>query len=279
VAAVVLMTGVNLLGVDKTAALTRVLVVIVLGVLALVVAGALLGGHARASRLDPSGAGLRDILQAGAFMFFAFAGYARITTLGEEVVDPRRTIPRAINISFAIALAVYALTSVAALAALGPRRVGLSDAPLADAVPDALEPFVRIGAAVAVASVLLSLLAGVARTVFAMADRGDLPRPLAAVDEQRRVPLTAEIAVAAIVILAVAALDLRGAIGFSSFCVLLYYAIANASALTLEGGRLLPTLGLLGCLALALTLPAAAVIAGVLVLAAAAGVRLIVARV
>jgi APA family basic amino acid/polyamine antiporter len=61
--------------------------------------------------------------------------------------------------------------------------------------------------------------------------------------------------------------------------VLLYYAIANASALTLEGGRLLPTLGLLGCLALALTLPAAAVIAGVLVLAAAAGVRLIVARV
>jgi len=88
-----------------------------------------------------------------------------------------------------------------------------------------------------------------------MADSGHLPRPLAKVDARSRVPLRAELLVGAIVVVAVLLLDLRGAIGFSSFCVLLYYAIANASALTLEDRRrVLPALGLAGCLLLAVTL-------------------------
>jgi APA family basic amino acid/polyamine antiporter len=90
-----------------------------------------------------------------------------------------------------------------------------------------------------------------------MARNGHLPPALARVDERRRTPLRAELAVGAIVVAAALVLDLRGAIGFSSFCVLLYYAIANASALTLEDGRrTLPALGLAGCLILAATLPA-----------------------
>lgn len=62
--------------------------------------------------------------------------------------------------------------------------------------------------------------------------------------------------------------DVRSAIGFSSFAVLLYYAITNASALTLGTSRLLPALGLAGCLTLAATLPVTAVLTGTAVVLA-----------
>ena len=259
VALVVAMTAVNVLGVTRTAAVTRVIVVLVLATLAALVVAALSGGDADSGNLTPlvpDGVGPLDVLESGAFLFFAFAGYARIATLGEEVLDPARTIPRAITIAFGVAVAVYAITNVTALAVLGDAGVAATSAPLAEAAGGGVaETAVRAGAALAAAGVLLSLLAGVARTAFAMADRGHLPRALAKVDPKRRVPVRAELVIGAIVLVAVLLLDLRGAIGFSSFCVLLYYAIANASALTLEGrGRALPAVGLLGCLILAATL-------------------------
>jgi APA family basic amino acid/polyamine antiporter len=136
---------------------------------------------------------------------------------------------------------------------------------------------VRAGAAVAVAGVLLALLAGVTRTTLAMARRGDLPPALAAIHEARRVPHRAQVLVGAVVVALVALADVRGAIGFSSVTVLVYYAIANASALTLPGrGRGVAVVGLVGCLLLALSLPWRSVVAGLGVLAAGAlwfGVR------
>ena len=256
VALVVAMTAVNAAGVKKTAALTKAIVAVVVAALAFVVASALLGGDADAGRLTPivpDGVGPIDVLASAAFLFFAFAGYARIATLGEEVVDPERTIPRAIAIAFAVTVAIYALVAVAVLAVLGGAGLAASDTPLADAT--GAEGVVRVGAAIATAGVLLSLLAGVARTAFAMAGNGHLPHALAAVHPRRRTPLRAELLVGALVVCGVLLFDLRGAIGFSSFCVLLYYAIANASALTLERrSRAVPVLGLAGCLVLAATL-------------------------
>jgi APA family basic amino acid/polyamine antiporter len=129
---------------------------------------------------------------------------------------------------------------------------------------------VAVGAAVASLGVLLSLVAGIGRTTFAMAADGELPRALAAVHPRTRVPHHAELAVGTLVIAAVSAADLRGAIGFSSFCVLVYYAVANASAVTLARRRPLPWLGLAGCLALAFALPWRSVAAGAGVLAVGA---------
>ncbi|WP_448318704.1 amino acid permease, partial [Streptomyces sp. CO7] len=124
---------------------------------------------------------------------------------------------------------------------------------------------VRVGAAVAALGSLLALLLGVSRTTLAMARDGHLPRPLAAVHPRFQVPHRAELAVAAVVVVVAATVDLRGAIGFSSFGVLLYYAIANASAWTLNrsaAARVIPGAGLVGCMVLAFTLPAASVAAG-----------------
>lgn len=277
VGAVVALTAVNYRGVHKTATLTKVVVAVVLASLAVVVVAATTGGTADPARLTAGVAagGPRGILQAAGLLFFAFAGYARIATLGEEVVDPARTIPRAIPVALAITLAVYAVVAATALMAAGPDALAQAQAPLAAAVTagslDGLAPVVRVGATVASLGVLLSLLVGISRTAFAMAGNGDLPRWFAAVHPRYGVPHRAELAVAVLVAAAAATADLRQAIGFSSFTVLTYYAIANASAWTLRPHRrrwprAIAAGGLAGCVLLALSLPAATVLAGAAVL-------------
>ena len=276
--AVAALTAINLRGVVKTARATRAIVAIVLACLALVVLASAFGGTADFTRALPeaplNGYG---VLQAAGILFFAFAGYARIATLGEEVADPARTIPRAIPLALGIAFAVYALVAVCALAAVGATSLAASVAPLAAAVEQgrwaALSPVVRMGAAIASLGVLLSLLAGVSRTAFAMASNGDLPRFLASVHPRRRIPHRAELAACALTIIVVAIADVRNAIGFSSFAVLVYYAIANASALTLAAHerrwpRALAGVGLAGCALVAVSLPPQTVLAGVAVLGA-----------
>ncbi|MET8456208.1 APC family permease [Streptomyces parvulus] len=284
VAAVVALTAVNYGGVQKSAWLTRVIVAVVLAVLASVVAVCLGSGRSDPGRLGvgvPEGAG--GVLESAGLLFFAFAGYARVATLGEEVRDPRRTIPRAIPLALGIALAVYACVAVAVLSVLGPVALGRSSAPLVDAVRAAgvaeLAPVVRAGAGVAALGALLALILGVSRTTLAMARDRHLPEALAAVHPRFRVPHRAELAVGAVVAVLAATVDLRGAIGFSSFGVLVYYAVANASAWTLDrsaASRVVPALGLVGCAVLAFALPAASVVVGVGVLAVGAvayGVR------
>jgi APA family basic amino acid/polyamine antiporter len=274
VAAVLLLTGVNLRGISRTAGLARVLVALSLFALAMVVGTILGSGNASLERLDLGSwpAGPYGVLQAAGLLFFAFAGYARIATLGEEVRDPSRTIPRAIPLALSITVGLYLAVGLAALAAAGPDRLALSPAPLATAVEAVgaawASPVVRAGAVVASLGSLLALIAGIGRTTLAMAREGDLPRWLAAVDPRRQVPHHAEVAVALIVSALALTLDLRGAIGFSSFGVLTYYAIANASAWTQQAPhrrwpRTLNVIGLAGCALLVFTLPVEAVLAGV----------------
>lgn len=274
---VVAMATVNYLGIEKTARLTRVIVALVVAALAAVAAAALLGGQASTANLTgelPGGAW--GVLQSAGLLFFAFAGYARLATLGEEVRDPATTIPRAIPIALGIVVALYAVVLGAALLAVGASGLAGAPAPLAEAVAagdwSALTPVVRVGAAIAAAGVLLSLLAGVSRTALSMARRRELPGFLAAIHPAHRTPHRAEVTVAAIVCAVVLVADLRGAIGFSSFAVLTYYALANASAYTLGDDqrrwpRWLAALGLLLCIVLAFTLPFVAVAGGLILLA------------
>ncbi|MEV3903181.1 APC family permease [Mycobacterium sp. NPDC050551] len=283
VAAVVMLTVVNYAGVQKSALLTRVIVAVVLAVLAAVVVAVLSGadGAPRAPGVDVTVGG---VLQAAGLLFFAFAGYARIATLGEEVRDPARTIPRAIPIALGIALAVYAAVAAAVLTGVGPAALAAASAPLAEAVRDAgapwLEPAVRVGGALAALGSLLALILGVSRTTLAMARDRHLPPALAAVHPTFGGPHRAEVAVGAVVAVLAAVVDLRGAISFSSFAVLVYYAIANAAALTL-GHRVIPVLGLAGCIVLAFALPLPSVITGVAVVGLGAtvyGVRTLIRR-
>lgn len=281
IGAVVVLTAVNLGGVRKTASATRVLVAVVLVSLALVVLAGVDAGWS-AGRVGEVDGGVRGVLQAAALLFFAFAGYARIATLGEEVREPARTIPRAIPIALTIALAVYAAIAVVSLGAVGPEVLASTATPLESVADAASMPWasgvVRAGAVVASAGVLLSLLVGVSRTAFAMGAAGDLPGWLAAVHPVTKVPHHAELAVGAAVVVVLLVADVRGAIGFSSFAVLGYYAVANAAAWTLgpgapRGSRAVPVIGLVGCVTLAFALPATSVVGGLVLLGAGVAVR------
>jgi basic amino acid/polyamine antiporter, APA family len=291
IAAVAALTALNYRGITRTAGMTRILVTLTLLALTTVVASILVFGNPETSYLGDRDAwtvgGPYGILQASGLLFFAFAGYARIATLGEEVRDPETTIPRAIPLALGITVVIYAVIAVTILAAAGPERIAASTAPLVTAVETAgvgaVAPVVRIGGMVAAMGALLALIAGIGRTTLAMARNRDLPSWLAAVHPTYRVPHHAEITLAVVVSAIVLVADLRGAIGFSSFGVLTYYAIANASAWTQPDSqrrwpRALNVAGLVGCLVLVVTLPVTSILVGLLVFAIGLAGRALVLR-
>ncbi|MBN9178767.1 MAG: amino acid permease [Microbacterium sp.] len=290
VAAVLVLAAVNYFGVTRTAGLTRIIVAVALLVLALVVVVGISAGDPAGNDLGKAlfADGPYGILQSAGLLFFAFAGYARIATMGEEVKDPQRTIPRAIITALFIVLVVYALIAATVLLVVGPEKLATSTAPLVEVVTAAnagwAAPIVRVGAAAAALGALLALVAGVGRTSLAMARNRDLPAWLAGVHPKYKVPHHAEIALAVVVSILVLTVDLRGAIGFSSFGVLLYYFIANISAFTQAKEqrrypRALQILGTVGCLVLVATLPLTSIVVGLIVLAVGVGYRLIRLRV
>ncbi|MEW1823705.1 APC family permease [Arthrobacter sp. NPDC080031] len=288
IAAVVVIAVVNYHGVTRTAGLTRILVLAVLAALAVGVAACWGGSAPSLANIFGDGLlahGWYGILQSAGLLFFAFAGYARIATMGEEVRDPRRAIPRAIGIALGIAVVLYAVIAVTLLAALGPDGVAGTSTPLAAAVGAGTfswaAPVVRAGAAVASLGALLALIAGLGRTTLAMARHHDLPHWLAAVHPRYRVPHRAEVTLAAVICVIVAVADLRGAIGFSSFGVLIYYLVANIAAFTQPAEdrrypKSLQVFGALACVILVSTLPPLS--AGLGVLMFAAGIILRVVR-
>jgi APA family basic amino acid/polyamine antiporter len=290
VAAVVVLTAVNYRGITRTARLARVLVAVsILALVVIVVALAASGGvrTANVSGLPFGDGGLYGIAQSAGLLFFAFAGYARIATLGEEVRDPAVTIPRAIPIALGITVAIYAVLAVSMLLAAGPDALAGSRAPVVGALvragADWSSPAARVGAVFASLGALLALIAGVGRTTLAMARERDLPRWLASVHPVHRVPDHAELALGVVVSVLVLTTDLRGAIGFSSFGVLAYYAIANGSAFTQAEAhrrwpRALNVVGLVACVALMATLPWRSVAAGAIVVAVGLTGRLILRR-
>ncbi|SDC78961.1 APC family permease [Actinokineospora iranica] len=274
-AAVAVLTVVNCFGITRTAALTKVLLVVVLVVL-LTAAAVSLPAAAPINWSNWAITGPLGVLQAAGLLFFAFAGYARIATLGEEVRDPAKTIPRAIMAALAGAILVYLLLGVTLLLVLGPDRLAASTTPLADLVTAAghpgVAPVVRVGAAAASLGALLALITGIGRTTMAMARNRDLPPFLAAVAARHGVPLRAEIAVGVLVCGLVLVGDLREVIGFSSFGVLVYYAVANASAFRQPAAqrrwpRPLNLVGLTACLVLVATLPTVSQLVGLAVFA------------
>lgn len=282
VSAVVLLAVVNCFGVTRTALLTRILVVCSLLGLALAVGFGFAATPTAAPTPLPD-ATAYGVLQGAGLLFFAFAGYARIATMGEEVIDPARTIPRAIVLALGGAVLVYALVGLAVVLVLGAEVIG-STAPLVDLLTAAdasvWAPIIRVAAAAASLGALLALLTGIGRTTLAMAREGDVPRFLAKIDRWHQVPRRAEIAIALIVIAIVLVADLRGAIGFSSFGVLLYYLIANAAAFRQTGParrypRALQVLGALGCLVLVNTLPVLATVVGTAVVLLGVGYRML----
>ena len=212
----------------------------------------------------PDSGGMRALLHGTALMFVAYTGYGRIATLGEEVRDPARNIPRAIIATLIVTMILYMAVVAVAVGVVGAGA--LSEATRTAAAPlevvaksfavPGVDWLVAVAAITAMAGVLLNLLLGLSRVMLAMGRRRDLPSWIAHVDERQRSPRRAVIVTGVLI----AGLVLIGSVkitwSFSAFTVLVYYALTNLSAVRLPADqrrlpRVIPLLGLLSCLGLA----------------------------
>jgi APA family basic amino acid/polyamine antiporter len=277
---VVALAAVNASGVRSTALVSAIVtgMVIAVIVVALVVAASRPVIEQVAVATTPLG-----VLQAAALVFFAFAGYARIATLGEEVRDPRRTLPRAVLLALAIVLVLGAAIAVMLLTRLGIADLADSASPVADLTAPPLDLVVRIAAGLACLGSLLGVLAGLSRTTLALARDGELPAVLARIHSRTGAPVVAEAAIAVLGVVAVLVLDPASLVGVSACAVLGYYGIAHVVALRRppERGlpRAVPVVGLLLCALLSLATPWQAVVGVLAVVAIVQAVRALVARV
>lgn len=286
--AVVAILVVNLGGLERT---VRVTVWLLAGTgitLAIVLSSVVLGSDTTQMVVaSPVEVGPLGVVRSAGLLFFAFAGYARIATLGEEVRDPARTIPWAVPRALGAVLVLYLVVGATSLIALPPGALALADAPLAAVLEVSrwagMAWIVDIGAAVACLGVLLNLIPGVSRTLLAMGRRGELPSVLARVNQRRSHPVVAELSVTAVVLILVNTLTITSSIAVSGVAVLIYYAITNAAAVKLSPAERIwpswiPWFGLIGCTVLVVTLPGSALVGGMVVIAAGVGARAITMR-
>ncbi|MFM1557349.1 MAG: APC family permease, partial [Limisphaerales bacterium] len=259
VGVVVLVTVIALSGIERSNRVNIVIVSIVILALMIFVGTGFSSAVKNKAAFQPlfDGGKLTDLLQATALMFVAFTGYGRIATLGEEVAEPRRTIPRAVIVTLLISMALYLLVAFVGIGVNGFENLDGSLALVSKSVSNAALPTVMlVGATVAMVSVLLNLVLGLSRVVLAMGRRGDLPKATARISESTSVPAVATVGVAVLIAGLVCVGNVKLTWSFSAFTVLVYYAITNLCAIRMKPGeRLYPIwpayLGLAACLTLA----------------------------
>jgi len=270
VIACIIITMINYLGARDLEVVNNVLVVFKLFILACFVVfgiGVINQGNITSSFLPHGSIG---VLQGAAFMFFAFAGFARITIIGEEVKDPKKTIPRAILLALGVSTIIYLLVSYTAIGLIGYRSLASSDSPLADAAQlegSTMVLLISLGALAATFSVLLTTLLGTSRVSFAMARNKDLPEIFKKMHSRRNVPYIAIVIFGVIMTLFAAFTDLTSAIAISNFSSLFYYAIANYAALKIKKPcypRIVSIVGFFSCILLLFFLTPTAWIIGCL---------------
>ena len=225
------------------------------------------------------GSSTTSILYASALMFVAYTGYGRIATLGEEVAEPRKTIPKAIILAMVAIVIIYLLVSLTALQVMGAEVFGHTvdgDAAPLMMVANSLSvpfvgPIITLAAITAMLGVLLNLLLGLSRVLLSMARRKDVPIVLANVNTNSKSPVAAVWTTGVIIGILVLSGDVVFTWSFSAFTVLIYYAITNLAAFMMPSElrlypRWIPAFGLVGCLFLAFWIDPAIWISGLVLL-------------
>jgi APA family basic amino acid/polyamine antiporter len=264
------LTGLNLIGIKQSSIVNNILVTIKIGILALFIGFGIFQIHPQyLSEFSPNG--VYGVLQGAGFIFFAYLGFGRISTLGEEVRNPERNLPLAVLFALCLSVVFYVLTGLTAAGLQDYRILAHSGSPIAVAANatgnSMLVVAVSIGALIATASVLLTNLLGLSRVAFAMARNGQLPKSIARVSSRLGTPYVSILAMGALLTALAYALDLREAAAITSFSILFVHLTVNLSAIRLRrkmpgtaGFRvplypLIPLLGLISCLILMFSLP------------------------
>lgn len=259
VAAVVCLsfTMLNLVGVRQSAMVNNVLVVAKIIALAFFVVFGL--GFLKATNYTPfAPRGYQGMLEGASLIFFAYGGYARVTTVAEEVKDPSRTIPKAILLALALSTIFYLFVGVVAVGIANWQTLEASQSPLADAIAvtgnSAAVLVVSLGAMISTASVLLMTILGLSRMTFAMARNGQLPRLLSKIHPRFQTPYAA-ILITGLLSTAMVFGGFSRIVAVGTFSLLFHHALVNLSATRLRTGNrrypaFVPAVGFVLCLSL-----------------------------
>ena len=260
VAAIAILTVINILGINRTAAVATALSFSTVTFFLVLIVWAFITPAKPAQLIVDylPGQNFQSVILAAGVVFFAFAGYARVATLGNEVRDPKRNIPKAIVISMSVVLVLYLALAYVLVRNLGSELLTTST-PVAVLMADLsgnawITPLV---AALAGLGSMLALLAGVSRTAATMAEDGELPKQFGTRNRFGS-PWLAEVLIAAGAMALTAIGGIVWVIGFSSFSVLFYYAVGHLSAFAQpKSERAMPkwlnVLGILLCVTLAVS--------------------------
>jgi len=286
VLAALVLTGLNLVGIKQSTTINNILVIVKIAVLCSFIGFGLFQMHPQnLSQFSPNG--LFGVLQGAGFIFFAYLGFGRIATLGEEVKNPERNVPLAILIALIVSLVLYVLTAFTAMGLQDYRILAQSGSPLAEAAKATgnftLVAAVSLGALIATVSVLLTSLIGLSRVAFAMARNGQLPTSIARVSSRFGTPYVSVLMMGALLTVLAFALDLKQAAAITSFALLATHLIVNLSAIRLRKKMpssatkfrvpffpLIPSLGLISCVILMFSLPQESWVAAAAVVALSA---------
>lgn len=280
VLAALALTGLNLIGIKQSTAVNNVLVVIKIAILAVFISIGLLHVNTQNyGNISPTG--LFGILQGAGFIFFAYLGFGRIATLGEEVKRPQRTLPLAILIALLVSIVVYILTALTATGLVNYQILANSGSPIAVAAQATgnltLVTAVSLGALVATASVLLTNLIGLSRVSYAMARNEQLPKTVGKVSSRFGTPYVSILFMGGLLVVLTSFLSLKQSAAITSFALLSTHMVVNLSAIRLRkkipnsnGFKmplfpLIPILGLISCVILMFSLPVEAWIVGAIV--------------
>jgi APA family basic amino acid/polyamine antiporter len=270
VSAALALTALNLIGMKHSARVNNVLVVIKIVILCFFVGvGVFHVDPQNYSNFAPNG--FFGILQGAGFIFFAYLGFGRIAALGEEVENPKRTLPLAILLALAASMILYVVTGLVATGLKDFASLGMSSSPIADAAKAtgsfAVVATISFGALVATVSVLLTNLLGLSRVSYAMARNGQFPKSLAKIHSKLGTPYLSILITGALMAILAFFSDLRQAAAITSFSMLTTHIILHFSAIRLRKKMpnlktfkapmypLIPSLGLASCVILMFSLP------------------------
>jgi APA family basic amino acid/polyamine antiporter len=270
VSAALVLTVLNLIGTRHSAMVNNILVLIKIVILCLFVGfGVFQVNSHNYSQFAPNG--FVGILQGAGFIFFAYLGFGRIAALGEEVKNPKRTLPLAILLALIISVVLYVVTGLVATGLQDYRILAGSGSPLTDAARATgnftLIATISFGALVATASVLLTNLIGLSRVSFAMARKGQLPKSLATIHPKLGTPYVSILITGALMAVLAFVADLRQTAAITSFSILSTHVVLHFSAIRLRKKipnlktfkapfyPLIPSLGLASCIILMFSLP------------------------
>lgn len=275
VGVVVLTVWIQLLGTRESSRFNNVLGVVKVAVLLFFAAAIFRHFHAANFRpLMPFG--MKGVWAGAATIFFAYAGFARVAVVADEIEDPKRNVPRATLISIGVSTVIYLVVALAAVGGAGAGLLARSGSPLADAMGSLGYRFgarlVAFGGLAATGTVLLASVWGLSRLAQVMARDGELPGFVgrSAGRKGGDVPRNAILLSGAGMLALAFSSDLPHIAYISSFSLLLYYAAMNLSGLkVLRGGiRSVTALGFLSCIVLMFSLPTRAWVVGAVVVAA-----------